>query len=122
MRAAPDRPSPRDPCGWGEYGHSAGIGFDCFEAYTRSEVSGCALSPDFAVKVICYGYGARPRGHFLEADHGRSTKSGMTAPQARVTPGLVASAHACPAPIGARRRLFELYFLDYRARLVTVPL
>jgi hypothetical protein len=35
LRTAPDRPSPRVPkCGG--YGHSAGIRFDCFEAYMRS--------------------------------------------------------------------------------------
>jgi hypothetical protein len=33
----------------------------CFEAYMRSEVSGRTSAADFAIKVICYGYGlSRP--------------------------------------------------------------
>ena len=40
--------------------HSAGMRFDRCEAYMRSELSGCALPADFAVKVICYGYGGFP--------------------------------------------------------------
>jgi hypothetical protein len=35
-----------------------------FEAYTRSEVTGCALPPNFAIKVICYAYVSPSKGHF----------------------------------------------------------
>jgi hypothetical protein len=48
---------PRGSHECGGYGHSAGIRFDCFEAYMRSEVSEPTLAANFAIKVICYGYG-----------------------------------------------------------------
>jgi hypothetical protein len=49
----------------------------------RSEVSGCALA-GFAVKVICYGYGVRPRGHRREMP--RRT---LTNEKAAISGGLV---------------------------------
>jgi hypothetical protein len=57
MRAASDRPNPAGASGWGRYGHSAGIRFDCFEILHAGRVIGCALPAKFAIKVICYGYG-----------------------------------------------------------------
>jgi hypothetical protein len=45
----------------------------------RSEVSGCALSPDFAIKVICYGYIWRGRVDLAATPIATADRSGSSA-------------------------------------------